>query len=110
MSASLPVGSVLEAGSANALRGTAATVTSGGAVCSTAAAQQAQVHRTQNAGQPPSGADSLVPIGHVSGTRSELKPLASAMSTASAAMNNTRPISLNITRWVSTRGTAPQFS
>jgi hypothetical protein len=47
-------------------------------VCSIAAAQQAHVHRTQNAGQPLSGADSFVPIGHVSGTRNALKPLASA--------------------------------
>ena len=29
------------------------------------AAQQAHVHRTQNAGQPLSGVDSLVPIGQV---------------------------------------------
>jgi len=64
--------------------------------CSIDAAQQAHVHRTQNAGQPPSGADSLGPIGHVSGTRSEVTPLASAMSTASTAMNNARRMRTNI--------------
>jgi hypothetical protein len=58
------------------------------------------VHRTQNAGQPLSGADSLVPIGHASGTSSELRPLASAMSTASTAMDKTRRIRLNITSWL----------
>lgn len=101
MSASLPVGSIVEAGRANRLDGIAATAMSGGAVCSIAAAQQAHVHRTQNARQPLSGADSLVPIGHVSGTRSELRPLASAMSTASTATNKTRRIRLNITSWLS---------
>jgi hypothetical protein len=101
MSAWLPVGSVVEAGSANGPGGMAATAMSGGAVSSIAAAQQAQVHRTQNAGQPLSGADSLVPIGHVSGTRSELRPLASAMSKASTTTNKTRRIRLNITSWLS---------
>src|SRR5262245_19709186 len=97
MSAWLPVGSVLGARSANGPGGTAATAMSGGVVCSIAAAQQPHVHRTQNAGQPLSGVDSLVPIGHVSGTRSELRPLASAISTASTTMNNDRRIRLNIT-------------
>src|SRR5262245_20894412 len=97
MSAWLPVGSVLEAGSAKGRGGTDATAMSGGVVCSIAAAQQAHVHRTQNAGQPLSGADSLDPMGHVSGTRSELRPLASAMSTASTATNSARRIWLNIT-------------
>jgi len=59
-------------------------------MCSIGAAQQAQVHRTQNAGQPLSGADSVVPIAQLSGTTSELRPLASDMSTASTAMNNAR--------------------
>ncbi len=54
-------------------------------MCSIEAAQQAHVHRTQNAGQPLSGADSLVPIGQLSGTTSELRPLASDMSMASTA-------------------------
>jgi hypothetical protein len=74
----------------------AATVVSGGVVCSIGAAQQVQVHRTQNAGQPLSGADSLVPIGQVSGTSRELTPLASAISTASTAMNSVRRIPINI--------------
>jgi hypothetical protein len=65
-------------------------------VCSIAAVQQAHVHRTQNAGQPLSGADSLVPIGQLSGTTSELRPLASDMSTASMTMNNARRMQANI--------------
>jgi hypothetical protein len=63
------------------------------------AAQQAHVHRTQNAGQPLSGADSFVPIGHLSGTTSELMPLASAKSTASTAMKNARRIRAHYTSW-----------
>jgi hypothetical protein len=65
MSASLPVGSAPEAGRSNGLKGTGATTISGGAVWMIDAAQQAHVHRTQNAGQPLSGVDSLVPIGQV---------------------------------------------
>jgi hypothetical protein len=61
-------------------------------VCTIDAAQHAHVHRTQNAGQPLSGADSLVPIGHVSGTTSELTPLASAISRAGSATNSARCI------------------
>src|SRR5215831_13545080 len=76
--------------------GSEAAAVSGGIVCSIDAAQQAHVHRTQNAGQPLSGADSVAPIGQLSGTISELTPLASPMSTASTAMNNTRRIALNI--------------
>lgn len=53
-------------------------------------AQQAHVHRTQKAGQPLSGADSLASIGHVSGTSSELKPLASDIRTATTAINKAR--------------------
>src|SRR5678816_3702650 len=90
MSAWLPVGSALEDGSVNARAGAGTTAVSQGVGCSIDAAQQAHVHRTQNAGQPLSGAESLVPIGQVSGTRSELTPLASAMSTASTAMKNAR--------------------
>jgi hypothetical protein len=90
MSKWLPAGNAGADRSANGNSRSAATVVSGGAVCSIEAAQQPHVHRTQNAGQPLSGADSLVPIGHVSGTRSELRPLASAISTASTAMKNAR--------------------
>jgi hypothetical protein len=90
MSAWRPAGN--EGGDGNDRRsgGGEATEVSGGGVCSIDAAQQAHVHLTQNAGQPLSGPDSLASIGHCSGTSSELRPLASAMSTASTAMNNTR--------------------
>jgi len=54
--------------------------------------QHAQVHLTQNAGHPLSGPDSLVPIAQVSGTNSELMPLASAISNASTAAKTTRRI------------------
>ena len=84
------MGSPGVAGNATGLGGTAPAWISGGIVCSIDAAQHAQVQRTQNAGQPLSGADSLVPIGQVSGTTSELRPLASAINTMSTAMNNAR--------------------
>jgi hypothetical protein len=80
----------------NAHSGAGAAAVSRGLECSIDAAQQAHVHRTQNAGQPLSDSDSLTPIGQVSGTRSELRPLASEMSTASTATNNARRILLNI--------------
>ena len=50
--------------------------------------QHAHVHRTQKAGHPLSGPDSLVPIAHVSGTSSALMPLASAISDASTTAKN----------------------
>jgi hypothetical protein len=96
MSAWSPTGSAGGDGNATGLGGRAATVVSGGVVCSIDAAQQAHVHRTQNAGQPLSGGDSLVPIGQLSGTTRELMPLASDISTASTAMNNARRIPINI--------------
>src|SRR5690348_1872361 len=96
MSAWLPAGSGLDDGSANVIAGSPTTMVSGGVACSIDAAQQAQVQRTQNAGQPLSGADSVVPIGQLSGTRSELTPLASARSTASTARKNARRILVNI--------------
>ena len=52
--------------------------------------QQTQVHRTQKAGQPLSGADSPALTEHGSGSSSELTPLASAMSTAKTAMKSAR--------------------
>jgi len=55
-------------------------------------AQQAHVHRTQNAGQPLSGRDSSAPTAQVSGTTSELMPLASAISNARSAMKKPRRI------------------
>jgi hypothetical protein len=114
MSAWSPTRSAGEDGNATGSGGSAATVVSGGVVCSIDAAQHAHVHRTQNAGQPLSGADSLVPIGQLSGTTRELMPLASDMSTASTAMNNTRDIPVNIpVRFSAVRGLAsgipPQF-
>jgi hypothetical protein len=96
MSKLLPAGNGGADGSAKGSGGSAVTVVSGGAVCSIDAAQQAHVHRTQNAGQPLSGTDSVVPIGQLSGTTSELTPLASEMSTASTAMNNARRMPANI--------------
>ena len=99
MSAWFPVGSALEDGSVNARAGAGTTAVSQGVGCSIDAAQQAHVHRTQNAGQPLSGADSIVPIGQVSGTRSELTPLASAMSTASTAMKNARRMPAQYISW-----------
>src|SRR6476659_9142991 len=96
MSARLPVGSALEDGSVNGRNGTGATKASGGVECSIDAAQQAHVHRTQNAGQPLSGVDSLAPIGQVSGTRSDVMPLTSAKSPASTAMKNAQRMPVNI--------------
>jgi hypothetical protein len=55
-------------------------------------AQHAHVQRTQNAGQPLSGRDSFVPTPQVSGTTSELTPLASAISRARSMMKNARRI------------------
>src|SRR5437879_2274661 len=96
MSKLLPAGNGGGDGSAKGSGESAITVVSGGAMCSIEAAQQAQVHRTQNAGQPRSGADSVVPIAQLSGTTSELRPLASDMSTASTAINNARRMQANI--------------
>jgi len=57
---------------------------------STDEAQHAHVQRTQNAGQPVSGADSSTPIGQVSGMISELTPLASDIRRANVAMMSAR--------------------
>jgi hypothetical protein len=54
--------------------------------------QHAHVQRTQNAGQPLSGPDSLVPTAQFSGTTSELRPVASAISKARTAMRKARRI------------------
>src|SRR3954447_17370857 len=66
MSKLLPAGNGWADGSGKGSGGSAASVVPAGAMCSTEAAQQAHVHRTQNPGQPLSGADSLVPIGQFS--------------------------------------------
>jgi len=68
--------------------------TATGGVCTTGDAQHAHVQRTQNAGQPLSGLDSLVPTPQVSGTTSELRPLASAHNRARRAMRSARRIRL----------------
>ena len=52
--------------------------------------QQAHAQRTQNAGQPVSGADSSTPMGQVSGITSALMPLASEIKRVSAAMKIAR--------------------
>ena len=67
---------------------TAVTATAG--IGTIGDAQQPQVHRTQKAGQPLSGADSLALIEQASGSSSEVMPLASAMSTARTRMKNAR--------------------
>jgi len=65
-----------------------------GTVYTTADAQQPHVQRTQNAGHPVSGPDSLVPIAQVSGIRSELTPLASAIRRVKAAIRNAERIAI----------------
>jgi hypothetical protein len=59
--------------------------------------QQLHVQRTQNAGQPLSGAESFAPIAQLSGTSSELSPLASDIKTVSTAMNSARRIRVDRT-------------
>ena len=61
----------------------------------TEAAQQAHVHRRQNAGQPKSDDDSLPPMVQVSGANNELMPLASATSSANTAMRSARRIAID---------------
>jgi len=67
-----------------------------GSIGTTGEAQQAQVQRTQNAGQPLSGPDSSAPTAQVSGNTSELTPLASAISSARSAMKRPRGIRPNV--------------
>jgi hypothetical protein len=74
-----------------------ALTTATGAICTTGDAQQAHVQRTQNAGQPLSGVDSLVPTPQFSGTTSELRPLASANNRARSAMRSARRIRCHLT-------------
>jgi len=72
--------------------GRRALATATGGICTTGDAQHAHVQRTQNAGQPLSGPDSLVPTPQFSGTTSELRPVASAISRAKTAMRRARRI------------------
>ena len=67
---------------------TAVTVTAG--IGTIGDAQQLQLHRTQKAGQPLSGADSSALTEQGSGSSSELMPLASEISTAKTAIKNAR--------------------
>jgi hypothetical protein len=66
--------------------------TATGSIGMTGDAQHPHVQRTQNAGQPLSGPDSLAPTPQFSGTTSELRPLASANNTARSAMRSARRI------------------
>jgi hypothetical protein len=92
MSATGPTGSAIRAADPTEAGESGYTVTSTNELDSMDVAQHAQVHRTQNTGQPLSGADSVVAMGHPSGTSKALTPLASEISTARMAMNRTRRI------------------
>ena len=70
--------------------GSATAVTATAGIGTIGDTQQLQLHRTQKAGQPVSGADSFALTEHGSGSNSELTPLASAMSTAKTAMKSAR--------------------
>ena len=70
--------------------GSATAVTATAGIGTIGDAQQLQLHRTQKAGQPLSGADSSALTEQGSGSSSELMPLASAMSTAKTAMKSAR--------------------
>ena len=95
MSGEVPFGSRSRAGLATTIGGSSDHASTSCALCTTEEAQQLHVHRTQNAGQPVSGDDSFTPMAQVSGTNSELKPLASATRRASTAMSNARRIPLD---------------
>lgn len=86
----MPVGNSICEGNETLIVGSGTTATATSGIGSTGDAQQAQLHRMQNAGHPPSGADSLALIEHASGTNSELMPAASRISTAKTAMKNAR--------------------
>ena len=96
MSARSPAGSASRDANATGSGGTGATAVSQGDVCSIDAAQQAQVQRTQNAGQPLSGTDSLAAIAQGSCMSSELSPLASPTKTTSSATKSDRRIDLQV--------------
>ena len=92
MSGEVPFGSRSSVGLATTIGASCVPASTIRALCTTEEAQQLHVHRTQNAGHPVSGDDSLTPMAQVSGTNSELKPLASATRRASTAMSNARRI------------------
>lgn len=95
MSGEIPFGSRSRVGMATAIGSSSARASAARALCTIEEAQQLHVHRTQNAGQPVSGDDSLTPMAQVSATNSELKPLASATRRASTAMSNARRIPID---------------
>ena len=86
----MPVGSVVSDDSVMRVIGSGTTATASGGIGTTGYAQQAQLHRTQNAGQPVSEPDSVAPTEHGSRTTSAVMPLASVMSTAKIAMKRAR--------------------
>jgi hypothetical protein len=90
MSATRPVGIEPECDRATTVNGTIRTAIAAGGWISIDAAQHGHAHLTQNAGQPLSGADSLVPIAQVSGTMSEVTPLASHTRNTRTAMKSAR--------------------
>ena len=92
ISGEVPFGSRSRVGTATTIGARSASASTTRALCTTEDAQQLQVQRTQNAGQPVSGDDSLTPMGQVSWTNSELRPLASETRRASTAMSNARRI------------------
>jgi hypothetical protein len=92
MSRSTPDGNAPCAASGMLTGGRRALATATGSNGITGDAQHPHVQRTQNAGQPLSGPDSLVPTPQFSGTTSELTPLASANSRARSAMKSARRI------------------
>jgi hypothetical protein len=92
MSKRTPDGSAPCAASGTRTGGRSAFATATGSIGMTGDAQHPHVQRTQNAGQPLSGPDSLAPTPQFSGTPSELRPLASANSTANSAMRRARRI------------------
>src|SRR6188472_55355 len=86
MSGDVPLGSRSRVGPAITIGASTAPASTTRALCTTEEAQHPHVHRTQNTGQPVSGDDSLTPTAQVSGTNSELKPLASVTRRASTAI------------------------
>lgn len=92
MSSGTPEGSALCPGDERLTGGSNPPATPTGIIGTTGDAQHPHVHRTQNAGQPLSGPDSLVPTPQFSGTTSAVTPLASANNRAKSTMRNARRI------------------
>ena len=92
MSRSTPDGNAPCAANGTPTRGGNSLATAAASIGITGDAQHPHVQRTQNAGQPLSVPDSLVPTAQFSGTTSELTPLASAISRANSAVKSARRI------------------